>query len=60
LVSDDLLCKIADFGLSRSLENDGKDGEYNMSVSVSRKDLKPFSYKVSFKVSERFETNHLI
>ena len=36
-MSDDLLCKIADFGLSRSLENGGDDGEYSVSVSVVSK-----------------------
>ena len=37
LVNDDLLCKIADFGLTRSLENGGSDGEYSVSVSVLSK-----------------------
>ncbi|CAB4014881.1 ephrin type-A receptor 5 isoform X5, partial [Paramuricea clavata] len=31
LVNDDLLCKIADFGLSRSLGDEGSDGEYSIS-----------------------------
>lgn len=38
LVSDDLLCKIADFGLSRSLGIEGSDGEYSISVSARCKD----------------------
>ena len=34
LVNDDLLCKIADFGLTRSVENGDSDGEYSVSVSM--------------------------
>ena len=33
LLSNDMMCKIADFGLSRYLENGGSEAEYSMSVS---------------------------
>lgn len=32
LVSETLVCKVADFGLSREIENDGTDGEYTTKV----------------------------
>lgn len=44
LVNDDLLCKIADFGLTRSVENGDPDGEYSVSVSM----LCEFDSKASY------------
>ena len=35
LVSETLVCKVADFGLSREIENDSMDGEYTTKVHVS-------------------------
>jgi len=32
LVSETLVCKVADFGLSREIENDSMDGEYTTKV----------------------------
>jgi len=32
LVSETLICKVADFGLSREIENDSMDGEYTTKV----------------------------
>ena len=34
-MSETLVCKVADFGLSREIENDSMDGEYTTKVCVS-------------------------
>ena len=53
LVNDDLLCKIADFGLTRSVENGDSDGEYSVSVSM----LSELHSKVScFKPADLYLT----
>ena len=34
LVSETLVCKVADFGLSREIESDNMDGEYTTKVCI--------------------------
>lgn len=40
LVSEDLVCKVADFGLSREVEYDTSDGAYTTRVSTTLKLLR--------------------
>jgi serine/threonine protein kinase len=58
LVNDDLLCKIADFGLSRSLGDEGSDGEYSISVSVLSKHQIIKEFNPIFNDLLVFSANH--